>query len=134
MTDQPTREADLVPRPGAAVPERSSNPTQGSLQQFGQEFARLMAEVHHDLEQMREAAPGGPGVSPLIDPAAGEAAPQRRLAEIVSEEQAVARTRALLNELIDERFRRLTDLIQSKLARGPNPLQKLRGGPSRRKP
>jgi hypothetical protein len=135
MTNESSQGDNLVPPPGVAALERSFDRTQGLLHEFREELARLVAKVHHDVERLRETALGGAEGPPWIDPdCSEEARVEQRLAEIVGEEQLAVRTRALVHELMDERFKTLTDLIQTKLARGPNPLQKLGAAPSRRKP
>jgi hypothetical protein len=62
------------------------------------------------------------------------AAEKRRLAEIRAEEEAMQRIRKMVNDLVDERFRTLTDLIDAKAKQDSGSLQKPRSGASRRKP
>ena len=136
MTDQPTQEADPVPRPDAPALESSFDRTQRLLQEFREELARLMAKVHRDVEQLREATLSELGPLPGADrPDEEEARAERRIAEIVGEEQAMLRTRTMINEVIDERFRQLNELIhRAKDRQNVKPLQNQRASASRRKP
>ena len=134
MSNEAAPGATDLPPPGVAAVERSVDRTQILLTEFRDEVAGLLVRIHRDIDRLREATLGEPGPLPWTDPAAAEEAQaERRLADIVGEEQAALRTRALINEVIDERFRTLTDLIQAKLAHTGHPLQKLRAGASRRK-
>lgn len=134
MTHDPAQDANEFPPPGVAAVERSFENTQNLLGEFRDELAHLVAKVYRDVARLREAALGETAPGPWPDPVRSEEAEaERRLAEIVGEEQAMLRTRQMVNELIDERFRVLTNLIQAKLTHHSSSLQKLRSGPSRRK-
>lgn len=140
MTHEAAESANEPRPPGVAAVEGSLERTQDLLAQFREEVERLLLRVRHDVDQLREAALGEPGPLPWADPAgAGEARAERQIAEIVGQEQAILRTRALVNEVIDERFRNLNELIQqARLRQGAGSAralrENLRGGASRRKP
>jgi len=136
MTKEAAQGATELPPPGVAAVESSLDRTQILLAEFRDEVAHLLAKVHRDVEKLREATLGQPGLVPRADPAfADEAQAERSLAEAVGEEQAMLRTRTLVNEVIDERFRQLHELIhQARMRQSVSSLQKQRLGASRRKP
>jgi hypothetical protein len=134
MTNRAAQDVNGVRRPGVAALECSVDRTQTLLAEFRDEITHLVAKVHRDVDRLREAALGEPRIRPTVGPdRIEEEDGECRLADIVGEERAVLRIRTMMNEVIDERFTTLTNLIQTKLAHGANPFQNLRAGPSRRK-
>lgn len=135
MTRKTAQDANDITPPDVTTVEGSLERTQMLLAEFRRDVARLLERVHRDVERLREATLGELG--PLLGadrPDPEETRAERRIAEAIDEEQAMLRTRTMINEVIDERFRQLNELIhRAKVRQGVKPLQNQRLGASRRK-
>ncbi len=133
MADQAADDADDVRGPGVTALEASVDRTQMLLAEFRDELTRLVAKVHRDVDRLRQVALGDSPVPPPVGSERREEEDdERRLARMLGNDQA-ALNRAMINEVVNERFTMLDELIQARLAHSANPLRNLNVGRSRRR-
>ncbi|HEU0135072.1 MAG TPA: hypothetical protein VFR28_09635 [Allosphingosinicella sp.] len=126
MTTRRSRNPDPVTDPDQSTLEKKIDRIEDHVLRARQDVARLTEEIHRDVDRIREAA----AELPVLRPAAPAETPtnadlQSRVAALVAAELAGPGLQAAVGRIVDARFRGLTEALQAKMHKEPNPLQGL---------